>query len=542
MKFVENIHTFGPEYNKNFSTFQEPLPEALKCPFSGSCKGGISSSCNVGYKGILCATCSDNHYLRFNRCLQCPKMVTAIILCLLVILAFALLFLFIFLGDSVEVRRHTEEDGNARPEDDGEARFDDDGNARAEDNINPRTENNGNVRLEDDGNTCHENDGYTRTEDDGNLRTKDDADARPRFVADVIMSCAKIVIGFYQVVAGIFSALVRVRWPTTLIRVEKVLKYLEGNFFQFAPLRCIHPLLGLDPFQQFGLAIAINAAIVFLTFLYFLLKKWYINRMKEGEEEKEEEEEEKQKKISKLKGSCYRNIFLFLLLSYPVTSKKIIGILPLAGVCVKKCFTKDKTECVSLLKADYSIHCFTHQHNVVWPIALAFAALFSVLIPFLLYMLIRKYHHNIKPHLNPSEITFGLRVFCENYKEKYWYWEIVEMYRKLSLISFILLIDSESPYKIGFAVITASTSGIAYTIFRPIKDPFEDRLQTFALWVTFFNVCLGAIYLQPDVCSNHAENKSVLVNAVFLVLNGAVLCSLVLQWSILSKSSALKVT
>ncbi len=549
-KFVENIHTFGQEYNKNFSTFQGPLPKPLKCPYPGSCKGGINSACNVGYQGTLCATCSTNYYLRFNSCLQCPRMVVTIISCLMVIVAFALLFVVIFRKDSVKVRRHTEDDGNARPEDDGNARSDDDGKARSEDNINARTENNGNARLEDDGNARPGDDGNARLEDDGNVRTKDDADACTeddgsvltkddadacsRTVADVIMSCAKIVIGFYQVVAGVFSALVRVRWPIILIHIEKCLTIVEGNILQFAPLRCIHPLLGLDPFQQFVAAIAINAAIVFLICLYLFLKKWYINRM-------EEEEEEKQKKMSELKRSCYRNIFLFLLLSYPVTSKKIIGIVPLGGVCVKKCFTEDGTECVSLLKADYSIHCFTHRHNVFWPIAAAFA-LCSVFFPFLLGFLIYKYRHNKKPHPNPSEIAFGLRVFCENYKEKYWYWEIVEMYRKLSLISFILLIDSESPYQIGFAVIVASASGIVYTIFRPIKDPFEDRLQTFVLWVTFFNVCLGAIYLQPDDCRNQAENKSVLVNAVFLVLNGAVLCSTVLQWRPLSKSSALKVT
>ncbi|KAL9986490.1 hypothetical protein ACROYT_G000645 [Oculina patagonica] len=452
-KFVENIHTPGPEYNKNFSTFQGPLPKPLKCPYPGSCKGGITSACNVGYKGTLCATCSYNHYLRFNSCLQCPRMVVTIISCVVVILAFALIFVMIFLGDSVKVRRRIEEDGSST----------------------------------------------------GN--------ARPRTVADVIMSCAKIVIGFYQVVVGIFSALVRVRWPAILISMEKYLKFVEGNILQFAPLSCIHPALELDPFLQFVLTIVINISIVSLIFLYLFLKKWYINRM--------EEEEEKQKKISNLKRSCYRNIFLFLLLSYPMTSKKIIDILPLPGVCLDICYTKDRTDCVSLLKADYSIHCFKSRHNVFWHIAAAFA-LYPVLFPLLLLFPIYKYREK-NPDRNPSEIAFGLRVFFENYKEKYWFWEIVEMYRKLILISIILLFGSESRSQIGIAVIVASASGIAYTIFRPIKAKFEDRLQTFVLWIIFFNVCLGAIYSQPDVSRSQEENKSIFVNVVFLALNSAVL-------------------
>ncbi|KAL9989472.1 hypothetical protein ACROYT_G004028 [Oculina patagonica] len=391
-KFVENIHTFGPEYNKNFSTFQGPLPKPLKCPYPESCKGGIDSACNVGYQGTLCATCSSNYYLRFNSCLQCPRMVITIISCVVVILVFALLFVMVFWGDS------------------------------------------------------------RRAEDD-----------RTRTVADVIMSCAKIVIGFYQVVAGIFSALLRVQWPIILVSMEKYLKFVEGNILQFAPLSCIHPVLRLDPFLQFILAIGINILVVFLILLYLFLRKRYINKM-------EIFESEKIKKISSLKKSCFRNIFLFLLLSYPMTT--------------------------------------------------AAFAVYPVFFPLLLLIPIYKYRES-----NPDEeeIAFGLRVFFENFKEKYWFWEIVEMYRKLILISFILLFDSESRSQIGFAVIVASVSGIAYTIFRPIKDPFEDRLQTFVLWIIFFNVCLGAIYSQPNVSSSQGENNSTFVNVIFVAINSAVL-------------------
>ena len=94
-----------------------------------------------------------------------------------------------------------------------------------------------------------------------------------------------------------------------------------------------------------------------------------------------------------------------------------------------------------------------------------------------------------------DEICFGFIVFFENYKEKYWFWEIVEMYRKLILISAILLFDSKSHSQIDFAVIIASALVISHTMVRPIKGKFEDRLQALMLWIIFFNVCLGAIYL-----------------------------------------------
>ena len=444
-KFVDNIYTLGTEYNKNFSIFHGPLPKPLKCPYPGSCKGGIGSACDVGYQGTLCATCSYNHYLRFNRCLECPSMIATIISCVVVIVVFALLFVMILWGDSKRTR----------------------------------------------------NDG-TRT------------------VADVIMSCSKIVIGFYQVVAGIFSALVGVHWPVILVSMEKWLKFVEGNILQFAPLSCINSFLRLDPFIQFTLAIAINILVVFLILLYLFLKKKHISKM-------EISISEKRKKISSLKKSCFRNILLFLLLTYPITSKKIIDILPLPGVCVTMCFHNDGSECISLLKADYSIRCFTTQHDIFWRIAAAFA-LYPAVFPLLLLFPIYKYR---KYDPEEEEMAFGFRVFFENYKEGYWFWEIVEMYRKLVLISCILLFESDSRSQIGFTVIAASVSGITYTIFRPMKGKFEDRLQTFALWIIFFNVCLGAVYSQPDVRTSQGEDNSMFVNVVFVVLNGAVLI-----WSI----------
>lgn len=201
-----------------------------------------------------------------------------------------------------------------------------------------------------------------------------------------------------------------------------------------------------------------------------------------------------------------------------MTSKKIINILPLPGVCVNVCFTYDDRDCISLLKADYSLRCFTTRHNAFWHIAAVFA-LYPVIFPLLLLFPIYKYRESG----TDEEIAFGFKVFFENYKEKYWYWEIVEMYRKLTLISVVLLFGSESHSQIGFAVVAASASGIAYTLVRPIKGKFEDGLQTFVLWIIFFNVCLGAVYSQPTIKQSQGGNDSIFVNAVFVVLNSAVL-------------------
>ena len=90
--FVNNIHSFGPHYNKSYSTFDTSLPKPLKCPHAKSCKGGIDSECHQGYQGTLCATCSESFYFRFNSCLKCPRLAVTITSSILVIVLFVAVF------------------------------------------------------------------------------------------------------------------------------------------------------------------------------------------------------------------------------------------------------------------------------------------------------------------------------------------------------------------------------------------------------------------------------------------------------------------
>ena len=110
--------------------------------------------------------------------------------------------------------------------------------------------------------------------------------------------------------------------------------------------------------------------------------------------------------------------------------------------CVR--FTKGGSDCIALLKADYSISCLSPANGVYWKLAAA-CAIYPLLFPLLLLIPLYKYR---EPRLD-NEICFGFKVFLENYKEKYWFWEIIEMYRKLILISAILLFDSKSHSLIG---------------------------------------------------------------------------------------------
>ena len=75
--FTKNLRNpaFAPELHKaSNSEFKFPytIPQPYRCPIAEACKGGLNSSCEVGYEGPLCAVCSDGYYKLLKKCKLCP--------------------------------------------------------------------------------------------------------------------------------------------------------------------------------------------------------------------------------------------------------------------------------------------------------------------------------------------------------------------------------------------------------------------------------------------------------------------------------------
>ena len=65
----------GNSSKANLSIIEYPsdhLPKPHKCPLEKSCIGGPNSSCAPGYKGPMCAVCSDGFYKLLQTCRECP--------------------------------------------------------------------------------------------------------------------------------------------------------------------------------------------------------------------------------------------------------------------------------------------------------------------------------------------------------------------------------------------------------------------------------------------------------------------------------------
>ncbi|XP_071825016.1 uncharacterized protein [Apostichopus japonicus] len=118
----------------------------------------------------------------------------------------------------------------------------------------------------------------------------------------------------------------------------------------------------------------------------------------------------------------------------------------------------------------------------------------------------------------PPAFPTWLNFLCENYKSQFWYWEILELIRKCSQT--ILLTIYGWDYRIVPLTICVSVLFLTlHARYMPMKCPYDQRLQLFSLAVIFTNVVIMSI--KTDVRKKHNQG------GILIILNIAVLLLIV---------------
>lgn len=189
-------------------------------------------------------------------------------------------------------------------------------------------------------------------------------------------------------------------------------------------------------------------------------------------------------------------------------------------------------DCTYYLKMDYSLKCFDNDYNKyvtatyigsIYPVVFP---LFIVAVLYLLYYRLQVKNCAANPHPKRYEIVEGMRFIYENYDERCWYWEIVEMFRKLILTSGLALLGAEGRIYIGMAAMASGFYAVAHAQARPIPDKFEHLLQLASLVATFFNLSVGVLLRIPTEMIDYSIEKDkdsigvtvLLVTANFMVI------------------------
>ena len=104
----------------------------------------------------------------------------------------------------------------------------------------------------------------------------------------------------------------------------------------------------------------------------------------------------------------------------------------------------------------------------------------------------------LEPQEPATELVTGLRFLFENYNSRAWYWEFIEMFRKVILTSALIFLGGESRAYVGLAFLTSGAYAMLFALVSPMADPFENKLMASSLSVTFVNLAIGAVSRIPQ--------------------------------------------
>lgn len=354
---------------------------------------------------------------------------------------------------------------------------------------------------------------------------KSDKSSKPgrRTVADVFLAHVKIVIGFYQVLAGLLQAFSYVKWPSEVSILESYIRFVQLNFLQIVSPSCVEESFELTAYSHFLFSLAGNVLIVVVPLLCYLAGVTWMKIKQKHSDESD---------LSDLKKSCLKITTFLLFVAYPSTCVNIFQILPLS--CHKLCPFEGASNCPSFLRADYSILCDTDTHRkYTWA---AYASLTYVIgFPIFLAYIVWKTHRQSQRSNRFSvadergrmeAVAFAILFLHENYSPSCWYWESVDMARKVILSAGVIFVGSESRTHVGIAAMLSAAFAMLHGRFRPITDRFEDYLQMTSLLATSFNLGIGVLLKVPsDEATGSRDNIGL---GVLLLFANALVISIVL--------------
>ncbi|XP_071825061.1 uncharacterized protein [Apostichopus japonicus] len=484
----------------SYTSYNETFPVIFQCPRKDSCANDdgniIEGSCAEGYKGWLCSNCQRGYYSVLNVCMRCPSLAILITeTCAFFLVCVVILLLLL----------------------------------------------------------------WQKKEENNVLQER-------RTILDVLISRIKILLGFYQVVGEIFTSFHDINWTGPLVIIGSFISSLEMNILKlFVRPRCYDDRLVIDPKIEFFIGISLPIAIIILPSTYYLAKKvvlLYRQRFASANS---------QWSIGDLRSRSYTFVIVVLFIIYPGVCSSIFQLYPRA--CKTFFLDEQNRYFITRLRSNLDISC--DNLGPYHYLAYFFTAVYVIAFPAtLLYILWKRWQPEGEIdqeqrtdsaddgeglHINrngdddddscndmPDENTPLLRIptnrcglqattsswlifLCENYKEQYWFWEVIELTRKVSQTLLITLFGWEDRLTVLLTTCISVVFLVLHARYRPMKSSYEQGLQMLSLAVIFINVLVAANEI-PENYEGPVSTILIFLNIlVIVIITGEVICIFLLH-------------
>ncbi|XP_071846885.1 uncharacterized protein [Apostichopus japonicus] len=480
-RFVYNVEMDNDSVSMN-TYYKEEIPRIYKCPRLENCandNGSITGNCAKGYTGWLCTNCEPGYYSVLTTCVPCPNVV-------ILIVESGVFFLVCALFCFLLTWQH---------------------------------------------------------------KRKADKELETRSVIDVMIARLKILLGFYQVVGEIFTSLHDINWKGPLVIMGKFISAFEINLLRlFVRPRCFDMKLDLNPKIQFIIAAISPVVIVLVPFLCYQAKKLYVY-IKFSPVVRVSS----QSYFENLKQRIVACVVVLWFIIYPPVCSVIFSLYPLS--CKTFHLDKGNTYNITRLRSDFDVDCtgLKTYHIFAFVLTVTYVVTFPACLLYILckynlftskddsfedddddllhensddpgaILTINQSHKNY--HYHPTWLNF----LCENYKSNFWFWEIVELARKVTQTLLITLFGWEDRLTVILTTCISVLFLLLHARYRPMKSSYEQGLQMFSLTVIFINVIVAANDF-PDEHEGTISVILVLLNIIVLVIiSGELLVTIVIH-------------
>ncbi|XP_048579824.1 uncharacterized protein LOC116604330 [Nematostella vectensis] len=292
-----------------------------------------------------------------------------------------------------------------------------------------------------------------------------------RSVCDIIMANTKIILGFYQLSVESRPLMQGTDLEGPFYTFLSYSNIVQLGFSGTFPLHCLNTDFKFNAATKFAIAVMSNVLVILAGTLMYKVWGWVLTKRKNKESPQRPQASRGKQRIVGI--TC-----LLLFVMYPSTCYHIFSVLPLT--CQEICTSR--SNCESFLVADFTVSCNKPGFTILTVFACV-SFLHVLGFPMAVLILLR-HKFKAKKRNKVPEIGLGMRFLYEDYKSQYFYWEFLELIRKLVVTAVLVFLGMQSKLTAGIVGIVSGSYAVLYSHVKPAAEPFQHWLQVLSLLVT----------------------------------------------------------
>jgi hypothetical protein len=354
----------------------------------------------------------------------------------------------------------------------------------------------------------------------------------PATAARQAVTIAKVLISYLQVL-DVFARFSHVHWPSVFVAFLKALnlsallgiKVWVGDLL--LPFQCALSL-PIDFYTQLVITLTLPIAISAIVFSVATIVTKLSGRTAA-------------ERADLFRSPAVMNVHLWtILLLYPSICRLTLA----AFQCTPLCHTPelptarsddecDGGEVTQVLFPDPSVVCYQPRWFAWAAVALVGIVVYCLGAPLAFLRLTSKYRSS-------PDGRARISLLLNSYTPECWYFESVDMLRKLLLTSVVTVVDPNTMVQLWFGLIVSIAFVVVTVLLRPYRDLLPGLVQVAALLQVAFNFCSATLFFSDSPMASAPSQRIgvllVLMNtSAFLILFAVVAMSMRTQQRVLSE-------